>query len=255
MSFVVIIPARLHSTRLPRKPLQLIHGQPMIYWTWRQAQKSGAQRIIIATESTEVAAVCREFGAEVCLTSEQHQSGTERIAEVIALSLLAPEQIIVNLQGDEPLLPPQLIHQVAQGLEIHPDVPMATLCEPITDCATLFDPNAVKVSRNAEQMALTFSRAPLPWARDEFAERRDLLPKADLFRRHIGLYAYRAGFVTRYVAWPPCALEQLEKLEQLRVLWHGEKILVLDALMEAGGGVDTLEDLERVRLAQKPSEG
>lgn len=254
MSFVVIIPARLHSSRLPRKPLMEIHGQPMVYWTWLQAKKSGASRIIIATESHEVADACHAFGAEVCLTGEHHQSGTERIAEVIELSLIGDEQIIVNVQGDEPMLPPELIHQVAQGLEDNPQIPMSTLCEPIVDAHTLFDPNAVKVSRNAQNFALTFSRAPMPWARDEFAHSRENLPTEalDLYRRHIGLYAYRAGFVKRYVAWPECQLEQVEKLEQLRVLWHGESILVLDALMEAGVGVDTIDDLARVRQLLQP---
>ncbi|BBP46106.1 3-deoxy-manno-octulosonate cytidylyltransferase [Thiosulfatimonas sediminis] len=249
MSFVVIIPARLHSSRLPRKPLMEIHGYPMVYWTWQQAKKSGASRIIIATESQEVADACHAFGAEVCLTGDHHQSGTERIAEVIELSLIADEQIIVNVQGDEPMLPPELIHQVAQGLQDNPQIPMSTLCEPIEDAAALFNPNTVKVSCNANNIALTFSRAPIPWARDEFAHTREQLPVSalGLYRRHIGLYAYRAGFVKRYVQWPECQLEQVEKLEQLRVLWHGEPILVLDALMDAGVGVDTADDLARVR--------
>ena len=254
MSFVVIIPARLHSSRLPRKPLMEIHGKPMVYWTWMQAKKSGASRIIIATESQEVADACHAFGAEVCLTGDHHQSGTERIAEVIELSLIGDEQIIVNVQGDEPMLPPELIHQVAQGLEENPEIPMSTLCEPITDAATLFNPNAVKVSRRQDQIALKFSRAPMPWARDEFAHNKDELPHQALalYRRHIGLYAYRAGFVKRYVQWPECQLEQTEKLEQLRVLWHGESILVLDALMDAGVGVDTADDLARVRKLLQP---
>lgn len=256
MSFVVIIPARLHSSRLPRKPLMEIHGQPMVYWTWMQAKKSGANRIIIATESQEVADACHQFGAEVCLTGDHHQSGTERIAEVIELSLIADDQIIVNVQGDEPMLPPDLIHQVAQGLQDNPKIRMSTLCEPITDARTLFDPNAVKVSRNLDKVALTFSRAPMPWARDEFAHSREQLPDEalELYRRHIGLYAYRAGFVKRYVAWPECTLEKFEKLEQLRVLWHGEPILVLDAVTDAGVGVDTAEDLARVRKLLQPSE-
>ncbi|MBO1924099.1 3-deoxy-manno-octulosonate cytidylyltransferase [Thiomicrorhabdus sp. 6S3-12] len=255
MSFVVIIPARLQSSRLPRKPLMEINGYPMVYWTWMQAKKSGASRIIIATESHEVADACHAFGAEVCITGEHHQSGTERIAEVIELSLIGDEQIIVNVQGDEPMLPPELIHQVAQGLEENPSVPMATLCEEIDSAQVLFDPNAVKVSRDANDFALTFSRAPLPWARDEFAQSKEHLPSCNLYRRHIGLYAYRAGFVKRYVAWPECELEQIEKLEQLRVLWHGEKILVLDALMDAGVGVDTEQDLQRVRQLMTSGDG
>lgn len=247
MSFNVIIPARFASSRLHGKPLLDIHGQPMVYWTWQQAKQSGADRIVIATESPEVADVCRGFGAEVCLTSEDHQSGTERIAEVIDQLEMLDDQIIVNLQGDEPMLPPDLIHQVAQALAGRDDVFMATLCEPIEDLETLFSPHAVKVSRDVAQFAINFSRAPLPWARDEFAQEPKVMPDNWNYKRHIGLYAYRAGFVKRYINWPECELEQVERLEQLRVLWHGEKILVLDALMDAGVGVDTQEQLEKVR--------
>ena len=247
MLFTVIIPARFESSRLPGKPLKDIHGKPMIQWTWLQAKRSGAARIIIATESQEVKAACEGFGAEVCLTSEYHQSGTERIAEVIELSGLQDDEIIVNVQGDEPMLPPELIHQVAEGLEAHPHIQMATLCEPIDDVATVFDPHAVKVSRDVNDCAINFSRAPLPWSRDTFLKNSQTLPENWAYKRHIGLYAYRAGFVKHYVAWPACDLEHVEKLEQLRVLWHGEKILVLDALCDAGVGVDTPEDLARVR--------
>lgn len=247
MSFTVIIPARFESSRLPGKPLMDINGQPMIQWTWQQAKKSGADRIIIATESKEVQSVCESFGAEVCLTGDHHQSGTERIAEVIEKSGLQKDDIIVNVQGDEPMLPPELIHQVAEGLEYNPQIPMATLCEPIEDVETVFDPHAVKVSRNAANLAINFSRAPLPWSRDTFLTDSKTLPDNWPYKRHIGLYAYRAGFVQQYVEWPECALEQVEKLEQLRVLWHDESILVLDALCDAGVGVDTPEDLEQVR--------
>lgn len=247
MAFSVIIPARFESSRLPGKPLAVIHGHPMVYWTWLQARKSGAHRVIIATESQKVADACHAFGAEVCLTADHHQSGTERIAEVIELSLFADDEIIVNLQGDEPMMPAELIHQVAQGLEDNPDIPMATLCEPLTEQEMIFNPNVVKVSRDAENRAITFSRAPLPWARDEFSQTPRQLPDAFPYYRHIGLYAYRARFVNQYIEWPECALEQVEKLEQLRVLWHGEKILVEQACCDAGVGVDTHEDLERAR--------
>ena len=247
MSFIVIIPARFESSRLPGKPLKLINGQPMIEWTWQQAKRSGAERIIIATESAEVQRVCEAFGAEVCLTGKQHQSGTERIAEVIEQLALQDDDIIVNVQGDEPMLPPALMHQVAEGLQLNPAIPMATLCEPIDTIETVFDPHAVKVSRTINQLAINFSRAPLPWSRDTFCEEAKTLPENWHYKRHIGLYAYRAGFVKQYVAWPECDLEQVEKLEQLRVLWHGESILVLDALCDAGVGVDTMEDLETVR--------
>ncbi|MCF6254153.1 MAG: 3-deoxy-manno-octulosonate cytidylyltransferase [Thiomicrorhabdus sp.] len=251
MSFIVIIPARFESSRLPGKPLKDINGKPMIEWTWRQAQRSGAKRIIIATESQAVKSVCEAFGAEVCLTGDQHQSGTERIAEVIEIFALQDDEIIVNVQGDEPMLPPTLMHQVAEGLQSHPAISMATLCEPIEDVETVFDPHAVKVSRNVHDLAINFSRAPLPWSRDTFGD-SNVLPSNWHYKRHIGLYAYRAGFVKQYVAWPECALEQVEKLEQLRVLWHGESILVLDALCDAGVGVDTMEDLEAVRTLLSP---
>ncbi|WP_028486413.1 3-deoxy-manno-octulosonate cytidylyltransferase [Thiomicrorhabdus chilensis] len=254
MAFTVIIPARFESSRLPGKPLMEIHGKPMIEWTWRQAKKSGAERIIIATESLEVQHVCEAFGAEVCLTDDRHQSGTERIAEVIDVAGIKGDEIIVNVQGDEPMLPPELIHQVADGLMAHPEISMATLCEPIEDVETVFDPNAVKVSRDVANRAINFSRAPLPWSRDSFSADARELPKEWAYKRHIGLYAYRAGFVKQYVSWPECPLEQVEKLEQLRVLWRGEKILVLDALCDAGVGVDTEADLIKVRrLLESPT--
>lgn len=247
MSFIVIIPARYESSRLPGKPLLDINGKPMIQWTWQQAKRSGAERIIIATESAQVQTVCESFGAEVCLTSDQHQSGTERIAEVIRSCFLEDDAIIVNVQGDEPMLPPELIHQVAEGLVNHPQVDMATLCEPIDSVDTVFDPHAVKVTYNAQHHAINFSRAALPWSRETFLTDQRTLPDNFAYKRHIGLYAYRAGFVQKYVQWPECALEQVEKLEQLRVLWHGEAILVLDAICDAGVGVDTAADLEQVR--------
>lgn len=254
MSFTVIIPARFESTRLPRKPLIDILGKPMVQWTWTQAKKSGAARIVVATESKEVEAACKAFGAEVCMTSDQHQSGTERIAEVIDLLGLAEDEIIVNVQGDEPMLPPELIEQVATGLAQDAQVRMATLCEPIDSAETVFDPHAVKVVRDKFNHAMNFTRAPMPWSRDTFV-RPPHLPENYQYQRHIGLYAYYAGFVKQYIGWEPCVLEDVEKLEQLRVLWHGEKILVLDALMDAGIGVDTEKDAERVRelMSQAPS--
>jgi len=251
-SFTIIIPARFESTRLPRKPLIDILGKPMVQWTWLQAKKSAASRIIIATESDQVAQVCEGFGAEVCLTSDQHQSGTERIAEVIEKLQIADDEIIVNVQGDEPMLPPELIEQVAAGLAEDNAVNMATLCEPIEKVETVFDPHAVKVIRDQLNHALNFTRAPMPWSRDTF-DQPPHLPKSYQYQRHIGLYAYYAGFVKQYVHWEPCALEDIEKLEQLRVLWHGERILVIDALMDAGVGVDTEKDAEWVRKLMNES--
>jgi len=247
MSFSIVIPARFESSRLPGKPLMDIHGKPMIQWTWERAKASGAQRVIIATESEKVWEACQQFGADVVMTRDDHQSGTERIAEVIDLANFNGDDILVNVQGDEPMLPAELIHQVAEGLEQHPEIPMATLCEEIDDIETVFDPNAVKVCRDVANRAINFSRAPLPWSRDTFAGEDKKLPENWAYKRHIGLYAYRAGFVKQYVAWPECELEHVEKLEQLRVLWHGEKILVLDAHEDAGVGVDTPDDLDRVR--------
>ena len=253
MGFVVIIPARYESSRLHGKPLMDIAGKPMIQWTWQQAKQSGASRIVIATESEAVKQVCEAFGAEVCMTSSSHQSGTERIAEVVEILGLGDDEIIVNVQGDEPMLPPALIVQVADGLSTHETVQMATLCEPIEDVETVFDPHAVKVIRNQQDFALNFTRAPMPWSRDTFSNEPATLPHNWHYKRHIGLYAYRAGFVKRYVAWPECDLEHVERLEQLRVLWHGEDILVLDALCDAGIGVDTQKDLDKVRqlISQK----
>lgn len=247
MSFTIIIPARFESSRLPGKPLKDIHGKTMVQWTWERAKAAGAKRVIVATENADVKAVCESFGAEVFLTRDDHQSGTERIAEVIDLAGIDGDEILVNVQGDEPMLPAELIHQVAHGLEEHPEIPMATLCETIEDIETVFDPNAVKVCTDVANRAINFSRAPLPWSRDSFAGDTKILPSNWTYKRHIGLYAYRAGFVKQYVAWPECELEHVEKLEQLRVLWHGEKILVLNALCDAGVGVDTPADLERVR--------
>ncbi len=247
MSFIVIIPARFESSRLPGKPLMIINGKPMIYWTWQQAKRSGASRVIIATENLTVKDACKNFGAEVCLTGTQHESGTERIAEVIKILNISDDKIIVNVQGDEPMLPPELIHQVSDGLATHLKIQMATLCEPIEDLETLFDANAVKVSRDINDFAINFSRAALPWSRDDFATDPKVLPKNYHYKRHIGLYSYRAGFINRYVNWPACEIEKIEKLEQLRVLWQGEKILVMDAICDAGVGVDTQQDLDYVR--------
>ena len=248
MSFQVVIPARYASSRLPGKVLADVGGHPLVWWTWRNALDSGADGVCIATESDEVRAVCEAFGAEVVMTSAEHASGTERLSEVITRQGWADETLVVNVQADEPMLPPALIRQVAEGLAADPDAEMATLCEPVASPRALFDPNVVKVVRNARGHAITFSRAPIPWNRDvDFHHDRMDPSHLHSYRRHIGLYAYRAGFVQRYVSWPPCELEQLEKLEQLRALYHEVPILVLDALCDAGIGVDTAEDLERVR--------
>lgn len=247
MDFVVVIPARYASTRLPGKPLQDIAGKPMIQHVWEQARKSSASRVVVATDDARIVEACRGFGAEVLLTAATHNSGTDRLAEVASQLGLPGEAIVVNVQGDEPLIPPAIIDQVAANLAASPQAGIATLAEPIHDAAQLFNPNVVKVVSDASGLALTFSRAPLPWARDAFAAGRDSLPAGVPFRRHIGIYAYRAGFLHDFVAWGPCWLEDAECLEQLRALWHGVRIHVADALETPPAGVDTAEDLQRVR--------
>ena len=245
--FTVVIPSRFASTRLPGKPLLLIAGKPMIQHVWEQASKSSAQRVVVATDDARIEEACKGFGAEVVMTREDHNSGTDRLAEVAAKLGLAPDAIVVNVQGDEPLIPPSVIDQVAENLAAHPEARMATLAEPIEDVQALFNPNVVKVVSDLNGLALTFSRATLPWAREAFAQHPDVLPADVPFRRHIGIYAYRAGFLQDFVAWGPCWLENTEALEQLRALWHGVRIHVADALIAPPTGVDTPEDLERVR--------
>jgi len=246
-AFSVVIPARYASSRLPGKPLQDIAGKPMIQHVWEQACRSAAEHVLVATDDVRIEAACRAFGAEVLMTRAEHDSGTDRLAEVAARLGLASDAILVNVQGDEPLIPPAIIDQVAANLAAHPEAAIATLAEPIESSEALFNPNVVKVVSDINGLALTFSRAPLPWARDAFAVAREPLPVGVPYRRHIGIYAYRAGFLQDFVAWGPCWLESVECLEQLRALWHGVRIHVADALEAPPAGVDTPEDLERVR--------
>lgn len=246
MSFIAIIPARFASTRLPGKPLVDIHGKPMVVHVMERALESGADRVIVATDHPDVAAAVTAAGGEVCMTRADHHSGTERLAEVIDHYQFSDETIIVNVQGDEPLIPPVIIRQVAENLT-RTSAGMATLAVPIESAEEAFNPNAVKVVMDAEGHALYFSRATIPWERERFAQSRETI--GDAFLRHIGLYAYRAGFIRRYVTWQPSQLEQIELLEQLRVLWYGEKIHVDVAKAIPSVGVDTPEDLERVRAA------
>lgn len=246
-AFIVVIPARFSSSRLPGKPLQDIAGKPMVQHVWEQAKKSSAARVVVATDDARIFEVCQGFGAEVLMTDAAHNSGTDRLAEVATQLGLASDAIVVNVQGDEPLIPPSIIDQVAANLAANPQAGIATLAEPIEDVQALFNPNVVKVVSDKSGLALTFSRAPLAWARDAFAQSRDQLPAGVPYRRHIGIYAYRAGFLHDFVAWGPCWLEDTECLEQLRALWHGVRIHVADALEAPPAGVDTPEDLERVR--------
>ncbi|AUV13152.1 3-deoxy-manno-octulosonate cytidylyltransferase [Aeromonas caviae] len=248
MSFVVVIPARYASTRLPGKPLADIHGKPMVQHVVEKALQSGADRVIVATDDERVQQALAPFAAaagfEVCMTSPDHQSGTERLAEVCRHYGFAADTIIVNVQGDEPLIPPVIIRQVADNLAAA-SAPMATLSVPIRDAEEAFNPNAVKVVTDREGYALYFSRASIPWDRDRFTQSREQI--GDHYQRHIGIYAYRAGFIQRYVDWAPSVLEQVEALEQLRVLWYGEKIHVAQALQAPPVGVDTQADLDKVR--------
>ena len=248
MSFVVIIPARFASTRLPGKPLQDINGKPMIVHVLERARESGAERIIVATDHPDVASVVEAAGGEVCMTRADHQSGTERLAEVVEKCGFSDDTVIVNVQGDEPMIPAVIIRQVADNLAASHSG-MATLAVPIRDAEEAFNPNAGKVVMDKDGYALYFSRATIPWDRDRFAKSREQI--GDTLLRHIGIYGYRAGFIRRYVNWAPSPLEHIEMLEQLRVLWYGEKIHVAVAKEVPGTGVDTLEDLHRVRAEMK----
>lgn len=247
MPYIVVIPARHGSTRLPGKPLLEIAGKPMVQRVWEQARLSAAREVVIATDDERIFDVASGFGATVCLTSPDHASGTDRLQEVATRFGWAEEQIVVNVQGDEPMIPPAVIDQVAANLAAHAGAAIATLCEEITGSAELLDPNAVKVVFDCAGMALYFSRATIPWPRDHFRARGQGLPDGGNWYRHIGIYAYRTGFLHRYVTWQPAPLEQLEQLEQLRALYHGVRIHVAPALERVPGGVDTQADLDTVR--------
>ncbi|OGT66783.1 MAG: 3-deoxy-manno-octulosonate cytidylyltransferase [Gammaproteobacteria bacterium RIFCSPHIGHO2_12_FULL_45_9] len=253
MDFTVIIPARLNSTRLPRKVLSDIHGKPMIQHVYERAVESGASRVIIAADNEEIISACEKFHANACLTSIEHQSGTERIAEVVANEGYDTDEIIIGLQADEPLMPPQLIRQLAENLAADEHVKVGTFSEKITNSADLFNPNIVKVVFNYRQYAMYFSRAPIPWDREwnKLSGIRDQGSGIDMdshsHYRHIGIYGYRAGFLETYVNWPPCQSELLESLEQLRILWNGFKIHVGVTDLHVPAGIDTAEGLEVVR--------
>lgn len=247
MGFHVIIPARYASTRLPAKPLQDIGGKPMLQHVCERAAQSGAASVTVATDDGRIEEAVRAFGGAVCMTATHHQSGTERLAEAVTMLGLREDDIVVNLQGDEPLMPPNLLSQVADILEGDLEADMSTLCTRIHTSAELFDPHVVKVVMDSSGNALYFSRAVIPWDRDAFAVTTEELPEKAVHFRHLGLYAYRVGFIKEYVTRSPCELERMESLEQLRVLWHGGRIQVAEAIEVPGPGVDTAEDLERVR--------
>lgn len=241
MSFKVYIPARHASSRLPGKVLLPIGGRPMLELVHARAKESGAAEVVVATDDERIARVAADFGASVCLTDPALPSGTDRIAAAAAARGEAADQIIVNLQGDEPFMPAAVIAQVAALLEAAAAPDIATVCEPLTAREDWENPNVVKVARALDDRALYFSRAPIPFPRD------GAWAPGPLYRRHVGLYAYTVGFLRRYVAWPSAALEEAERLEQLRALAQGARILAPDAVAPCGLGVDTAADLARAQ--------
>ncbi len=251
MGFKVVIPARYAASRLPGKPLRAMAGKPLIQHVYERARESGAETVIIATDDARIVAAAAEFGARALLTEEAHQCGSERIAEVAESQGWDDEVVVVNLQGDEPFMPAALIRQAAQDLVNHPAAPMTTLCAPIADARELTDPHVVKVVLDGHGYALYFSRAPIPWDRERFPLGEPAQAHLHGFYRHIGLYVYRVGFLRRFVRWPRVPLEQREHLEQLRVLWHGERIHVSQARQDPGFGVDTEADLRRAEVRMR----
>tara|TARA_Y100001935_G_C17310696_1_gene515907 strand:+ start:4401 stop:5144 length:744 start_codon:yes stop_codon:yes gene_type:complete len=242
MNFKVIIPARYNSTRLPGKLLLDVGGKPLIWHTYQVAKKSTAEEVIIATDDQRIADVARSFGATVCTTSQSHKSGTDRIAEVVTLAALGDEDIIVNLQGDEPLIDPKLIDLVALSLSNNMNASASTLACPVKE-EQIFDSNVVKVVINKNKMALYFSRAPIPWKRGKF---EDLITDKNGMLRHIGIYAYRVKFLKNYADLKQPQIEDQESLEQLRIIWAGEKILVETISDDFSRGIDTEEDYQEL---------
>jgi len=247
MPFKVVIPARHASSRLPGKPLVDIAGKPMVVRVAERAVQSGAMEVIVATDHEEVRAAVERHGFSAMMTRVDHASGTDRIAEVADRLGWGDDIVVVNVQGDEPLIAPTLIDQVAAELARDADAAVATACHPVSSIAEFVNPNVVKVVCDVRGHALYFSRAPIPWPRDAFAADRTTLPDALPAQRHIGIYAYRCSFLRRYGALSPSPLEGFEALEQLRVLWHGFRIRVAMIVDAPEAGVDTPEDLERIR--------
>ena len=247
MTFSAIIPARYGSTRFPGKPLADIAGKPMVVRVAERAQRAGAARVVVATDDERIRAAAEAHGIAACLTRADHATGTDRLAEAARLLELADDAIVVNVQGDEPLLAPSLIRDVALLLAAHPDAAIATACHPIGDPAEAFNPNVVKVVLDANRYALYFSRATIPWARDAFTSGRDVIPSGLPLYRHYGLYAYRVSFLRLFPTLPPAPIERFEALEQLRAMWHGHRIVVAITEGTPAPGVDTEEDLAQVR--------
>ncbi|MDP4612503.1 MAG: 3-deoxy-manno-octulosonate cytidylyltransferase [Limnohabitans sp.] len=250
--FNVLIPARMASSRLPNKPLADIAGLPMVVRVAQRAMLSQARQVVVAADDERIVAACEAHGVQALLTRQDHVSGSDRLAEACQLLGLSDGAMVVNVQGDEPLMEPSLIDQVAQLLSERPEASMSTAAHPISQLADFCNPNVVKVVTDARQMALYFSRAPIPWWRDgqsatypSGAQFTELPSPAPL--RHVGIYAYRAGFLAEFPQLPPAPIEQMESLEQLRALWHGHRIAVHTTELAPGPGVDTPEDLQRVR--------
>lgn len=254
MGFIVVIPARYASTRLEGKPLMTFAGRPMIEHVYRAACQSEASQVLVATDDKRIAAAVKAFGGNVCMTRNDHESGTDRLQEVAAIHQWSSDQIVVNVQGDEPLMPPAVINQVANNLAANTAASASTLSWPIDSTHQLFDPNAVKVVADNKGLALYFSRAPMPWARDSYtsvsgAQQANAVVSGAM--RHIGIYGYRVGLLHQFIEWPMAQLEAIEKLEQLRILANGQRIHVAQACQAVPAGVDTQEDVDRVNSLLK----
>ncbi|HEY5264615.1 MAG TPA: 3-deoxy-manno-octulosonate cytidylyltransferase [Steroidobacteraceae bacterium] len=245
--FHVIIPARFAASRLPGKPLLVLGDRPLIQWVWQCARASGAASVIVATDDERILQAAQNFGADCERTSAMHASGTDRIAEVVRARDFAADDIVVNLQGDEPMMPAAVLSEVAEALRARPQADIATAVAPIQSLAEFLDPNCVKALRAREGRALYFSRAPVPWPRDGVDRVGGRPTRFDGAWRHIGIYAYRVRSLLQFAAWPPTVLEECEKLEQLRALEHGMNIHLVTLSEAPPAGVDTAEDLERVR--------
>jgi 3-deoxy-manno-octulosonate cytidylyltransferase (CMP-KDO synthetase) len=243
--FHVVIPARYAASRLPGKLLLAIAGRPLIQWVWECARASGAASVIVATDDERIRRTALEFGADCVMTRTDHASGTDRIAEVLRARGVAAADIVVNLQGDEPMMPPAVVAQVAAALQARPSIDMSTAVAPIANLAEFLDPSCVKALRALDGRALYFSRAPVPWPRDSVVDGRPSVFQGAW--RHIGIYAYRVRTLLEFASWPPTSLEQSEKLEQLRALEHGMSMHLVTLAQAPPAGVDTPEDLQRVR--------
>jgi len=249
--FHVVIPARYAASRLPGKPLALVGGRPLIQWVWERANASAAASVVIATDDERIRRVAADFGADCAMTAATHASGTDRIAEVVRARAWAPEDIVVNVQGDEPHIDPQLIAALAESLQLRPQIDIATAVAPVLSLAEFLDPNCVKALRADDGRALYFSRAPVPWPRDALEAGQPA--RYDGAWRHIGIYAYWVRSLLQFAAWPPGHLEMTEKLEQLRALERGMSIHLVTLAAAPPAGVDTPADLERVRALQAGS--